>query len=960
MTTPTSATVSAMMSAMDATKSAALTASTTASTTSNALRFVHLSQMSQQELINRKQIIQNRLKELDVNIGLRPVTKQEQSQRQQIRLETEETHQQIGEKDKNANNSSISGGTTSTKSLDHTANLASILVATSPQPALQKSDTHWDYTLKEMMWLSADFQSERKRQMSQAKKLANAVKLHHSTLQSRKLRERAEFEARVRRLAGKLGRDVYKGFWKKLERVVGYKQRLDGENRRRRDMDRHLVKLVRQTEKYGEILIGGGQHEFGLDSDGPRLTIEEALSQANSIPRRRSTTGGIDYTKMDRDESYNESSFYGEKISASAPVKKGDDVSTTQICSAADDEDYEPGIDEIMEEEENEAMDMKEFLYAASEQSGDDVKEEIQKLNEEMSMDLENVLQRLLEEGDGHTANVKTSSPPLIEVIGEKSYDDDDGRDEGFAAKSDVQNAAVSAGKSRGESTQQNRRVKFAATSEERIIYPIERVDESMPTPQDVLPIESGNPGSWSLLDEDDSEEKDEFHPSGEDDVDDETTIEAEEKLEREMSYADEIALLHRESEMSIHELKAMYAGMEEAAGNSCQNQIGNVCDATADDPDSAESTILVFEEDDSGEKDEYQPENDLELDDETTIEADEKLGREMSYEDEIALLKRDSEISIEELREMYANIGDGHGAAECDERSDSLDCREKDEISADELFEDDDYEEQDEFQPTGDDAQDDETTIEAEEKLAREMSYEDEIALLQKESEMTIEELKAMYISMKESQPECDGEPNESMDVESDTEIPSLAVLSKENIDEDVDDDDEFALTDTNEAVDDETTIAAEEKLGREMTYEEEISILEKENDMTLEELRNLYGLDRSETLVSPKRQRYKISDETDTAECDGSNSQKKLKTESDDGIEALQSLVESDAKARRTMLTRPFLLARWVKLRNYQQIGLNWLVSIQSRRLNGILADEMGLGKVSSFCFENILSIQ
>jgi hypothetical protein len=42
--------------------------------------------------------------------------------------------------------------------------------------------------------------------------------------------------------------------------------------------------------------------------------------------------------------------------------------------------------------------------------------------------------------------------------------------------------------------------------------------------------------------------------------------------------------------------------------------------------------------------------------------------------------------------------------------------------------------------------------------------------------------------------------------------------------------------------------------------------------------------------------------------------------------------------------VLARPFLLASWVKLRNYQHIGLNWLVSLQTRRLNGILADEMG----------------
>lgn len=33
--------------------------------------------------------------------------------------------------------------------------------------------------------------------------------------------------------------------------------------------------------------------------------------------------------------------------------------------------------------------------------------------------------------------------------------------------------------------------------------------------------------------------------------------------------------------------------------------------------------------------------------------------------------------------------------------------------------------------------------------------------------------------------------------------------------------------------------------------------------------------------------------------------------------------------------------------KLKSYQLIGLNWLVSLYNNNLNGILADEMGLGK-------------
>jgi SNF2 family DNA or RNA helicase len=39
------------------------------------------------------------------------------------------------------------------------------------------------------------------------------------------------------------------------------------------------------------------------------------------------------------------------------------------------------------------------------------------------------------------------------------------------------------------------------------------------------------------------------------------------------------------------------------------------------------------------------------------------------------------------------------------------------------------------------------------------------------------------------------------------------------------------------------------------------------------------------------------------------------------------------------------PFLLHG--SLREYQIIGLDWLVTLHNKRLNGILADEMGLGK-------------
>jgi SNF2 family DNA or RNA helicase len=43
--------------------------------------------------------------------------------------------------------------------------------------------------------------------------------------------------------------------------------------------------------------------------------------------------------------------------------------------------------------------------------------------------------------------------------------------------------------------------------------------------------------------------------------------------------------------------------------------------------------------------------------------------------------------------------------------------------------------------------------------------------------------------------------------------------------------------------------------------------------------------------------------------------------------------------------------------RLRSYQEVGLNWMVSLYNNNLNGILADEMGLGKTVQACTVAIL---
>ena len=87
-------------------------------------------------------------------------------------------------------------------------------------------DVHWDYVLKELMWLLADFASERKRQISQAKRLSSAVMSYHNTKQCHLQKELAELELRKRKIASKISKIVMKQFWVKVECLITYKQYL--------------------------------------------------------------------------------------------------------------------------------------------------------------------------------------------------------------------------------------------------------------------------------------------------------------------------------------------------------------------------------------------------------------------------------------------------------------------------------------------------------------------------------------------------------------------------------------------------------------------------------------------------------------------------------------------------------------------------------------------------------------
>ena len=755
-----------------------------------------------------------------------------------------------------------------------------------------KSDTHWDYMLKEMMWLAADFASERKRQLATGKKVAAAIKQFHKTKETRRIRELAEAELKRRRLAGKIGRDV-RGWWNKIERVIAYKQKVEGDVERRKAMNKQLVALVRQTEKYGESLATTHYDDDDMSMDGTRhqLRIEEALAADDAPPTRRSLT--TDYARLDKEEEETDE-FYGEATTSDS----GSDGSFRLETYSSDDEST------LLEAEARELAERRAREESDDDGNDDDASyyadpEELEKLQEEAEMDVNDVVERFRQEA---------AVLPEIEMPQQVSSEPVTSRRVRFAPSDDTTETTPP--------VTRQQRAQMAATDAGN-----EADDDG-----DASDVED-------FVDQDGaiSDGSDEFEADS-DERDDETTIEAEERLGREMSTADEIRLLQREGEMSIEELRKMYSTTD--GGNTDDEEEERQSDVSAEaatrtDPGDIgqESTVAaLLNVDDKGEEDEFQPDA-MEVDDETTMEAEERLGREMSHEQEMSLLQQDSEIPIDQLRAMYAEMANESDGSISEDEIHSRASVENDQSLRDMLEHGDSDEAGDEFHPDEDAEVDDETTMEAEERLGRDMSYQDEINLLKRESEMSVDELRQMYAG-------ATGEDD------------SPSVDESMFDDDDHESEDEFRPVD--EAVDDETTIEAEERLGREISVEDEIELLQREGAAPIEVLRAMYKQ------MEEGQGEHASTDEEMSENYEGQQGRRGRKRSrshsddsgGDDGEAVLEALKVAEEKARMTRVTRPFLIAPWVKLREYQQIGLNWLVSIQTRRLNGILADEMGLG--------------
>ena len=871
-------------------------------------------------------------------------------------------------------------------------------------PSVPKADYHWDFVLKEMMWLGTDFQAERKRQVSLAKKLAAGIRQYHKTKESRRLRELAEAELKRRRLAGRISREL-RGWWTKIERVVAYKQKLSADEERKKAMNKQLVALVKQTERYSESLMrqqgeydnddhddddvvdeiddDDGQHQHKTEQqqmkklnlrNHPRLTIEEALASEHTSVRKMK--GRVtDYSRLRLKKGDDE--LYGESTASDS----GSDASYTPESDIDDETTLaEAEHDEIQERRRLHAQHDQDIAFNDTFIADPD---ELRKLHEEGDMDIDRVIERLMSEANN---SIESDAEKVGDASRESMVSSPKAKRVKFDPSCDPKTDEVN----------KNDATETAGISETQLREPREQrlATHSADTGSDA--DDDGDASDVEdfvevMGDTGDSDDGSEEFEADETEVDDETTMMEEERLPKEMSAEEEINLLKKESEMSIEELRSLYSNIDAGKthkGHDESHQPGNeesevdpsnpigvtkietrhqvnasstdAADKSKGSPPSSdpakgsslqdlladpgppqsskESSNGPNGTDENGIEDdddeEFQPSTMADVDDETTIAAEEKLGRDMSYEDEMALLKRESEMSLDELRAMYAAMDSGsEPPSEVEEDSDESSGDRKVGTLAEMWASASQPEaDEDDYQPEEADAVDDETTIAAEERLGRDMSYAEELELLKRENEMSVDELRAKYQNY----------DHRSVATQGGSENEGLSILNSTLKDEEMDGDEEFEPEEI--ATDDETTIAAEEKLGREMSVEDEIAALKKDCEIPVESLLELYnkmeeggGTSSSEDESTERKRKHQDVDPRVV---------KKVRHDpdeaaSDDGLAALNALEASAERARKTLASRPYLLANWVKLREYQQIGLNWLVSLQSRRLNGILAD-------------------
>ncbi|CAH0514584.1 unnamed protein product [Peronospora belbahrii] len=163
---------------------------------------------------------------------------------------------------------------------------------------------HRDYLLQEMEWMAADFNQERKWRLRNAKAMSHSLISHLNRQEARAAREEKSKEVTRRRTAARVGREVKK-FWSKIDKIIAFKMKLQVDELRQKQMEKQLIQLVQQTEKYAMALTASFQMErceeiqneeededvvFEIDADDDEArSVETEEIQSGLMSRQQGT-----------------------------------------------------------------------------------------------------------------------------------------------------------------------------------------------------------------------------------------------------------------------------------------------------------------------------------------------------------------------------------------------------------------------------------------------------------------------------------------------------------------------------------------------------------------------------------------------------------------------------------------------------------------------------------------------
>ncbi|CAM9675842.1 unnamed protein product, partial [Ectocarpus sp. 12 AP-2014] len=1065
--------------------------------------------------------------------------------------------------------------------------------------ALREKNRHWDFLLKEMMWMADDFQQERKRHMSARKKQARSVLLYFRGHEARKAKKAKEEQLALRRGASKVARDV-RAFWGKLNKVIAYKQRLEADECRRKAMDKHLVFLVKQTERYSSMVVetprlpgigedgeegesssgsGSGRGDDSSSGEyGSSSEDDDGVNGAKEAEAGESSldgpSGDVSSDPMDADEDAfsDDSGAYMEDImmlragQRESEVSQGlagggtgsgggggrassmEELEEEEKEGEQEEEFSEPEEDTLVDDETTLAEEERRAALDARQGRSDDGKDcdkddvsggggtagagaalaELRALQADVELPVAAVVDKLYPAtqlapppeqqpsaaGDGVPSPAETEAAEASGAVLALAPQRQAGKKGDTAAENEAtqkqqqqqqqqqpvanghggsSSSAATNGPARDDAvvvsggdgcgadggkesaagpTTSPRQKDAGSTAVEP---PRRRSRSSDGAPTAAAPAPGAGTASADGLEgwieraaRDDSvgvgggagseagEEEGEFVPIGED-VDDETTLDAEEALAREAGEAGpggssgagpssaaaaeaaELARLKAEAELPIEELMRLYAAQDVERGRG-----GGGGDTDFDDDDDAFSGGDVSSMEEQEEEEEEEEEAGATAADAADADAEAAAEGGVSAGDGGSTSGGVSGASPSRRRRQRATTalsakasggvvdsatpgigssgsggsgGGGGGGVEEEKGGESGDGTEE----GNDEQEDAEFEFREEV--------DDETTLDAEAALAGDGDdVADELAALRAEADLPIEELRRLAAAGHDGEEEepftSDGFDSE-LDLEGEDDDAyrggggvEVSRLLDEAVgaggDEDVDGEYEEEEEGGGDDVDDETTLLEEEeRAAREGGgdggaadgggREGELSALEADQLIPVEELLKAYNVVAEDSSVQrrrPRRVRLKPGggagsgagsgsgsgggegggeeegesgieegsdeekDDDDREKEGGRDSDMEVQSDDDeeeeeeeeegrgdaspdDADEALRRLEEADEAARAVRVPRPFLLAKSLRLREYQHAGLSWLVSLHERRLNGILADEMGLGK-------------